>query len=236
MWNFVWQSWIFWGKFFCSKIRVNGPKIGQKQVFKIYWKIWLLIFSLNLFCNENLYYLLCSCTNPILGKIFVLEIWAKMFSAKQIAGFFNQPYLQNKSIKYLDFLHVGTRLHELKVDLKFSARTWLKNGSGQSGHGTLKLTVSQKWIDGMNWYFACCSKFRKAKIYFNEFWVGMVRNGSGHSAHETLKSAVSKEWVYEFSWFFACWLWGSNFWLNRHHTLYLWLLNLSLLQLYLLDL
>ena len=36
---------------------------------------------------------------PYLGKIFVPEIWAKMFSANQIAGYFNQPYLQNKSIK-----------------------------------------------------------------------------------------------------------------------------------------
>ena len=33
------------------------------------------------------------------GNIFVFEIWAKMFLANQIAGFFNQPYLQNKSMK-----------------------------------------------------------------------------------------------------------------------------------------
>ena len=52
-----------------------------------------------MFDNENLYYLLSSCTNPILGKILVYEIWTKMFSADQIAGFFNQPYLQNKSMK-----------------------------------------------------------------------------------------------------------------------------------------
>ena len=42
---------------------------------------------------------MCSCTNPIFAKMFVPEIWAKMFSANQIAGFFNQPYLQNKSMK-----------------------------------------------------------------------------------------------------------------------------------------
>ena len=36
---------------------------------------------------------------PYLGKSFVPEIWAKMFPANQIAGFFNQPYLQNKSMK-----------------------------------------------------------------------------------------------------------------------------------------
>ena len=32
-------------------------------------------------------------------EILVPEIWAKMFSANQIAGFFNQLYLQNKSMK-----------------------------------------------------------------------------------------------------------------------------------------
>ena len=86
----------------------------------------------------------------------------------------------------------------------------------------------------MNWYFACWYKFT-SQSYFNNFWVGMVRNGRGHLVHETLKSAVSKEWVYEMDWFFACWLWGQNFWLDWHCTLYLWLLNANLLQLYLLE-
>ena len=36
---------------------------------------------------------------PYLGKIFVPKIWAKMFSANQIAAFFNQPYFQKKSMK-----------------------------------------------------------------------------------------------------------------------------------------
>ena len=43
------------------------------------------------------------------------------------------------------------------------------------------------------------------------------------------------EWVQELSWFFACWLWCNNFLLDHHRTLYLWLLNASLLQLHLLD-
>ena len=40
--------------------------------------------------------MLCSNANPIFGKIFIPEIWVKMFSANQIAGFFNQPYLEKK--------------------------------------------------------------------------------------------------------------------------------------------
>ena len=53
------------------------------------------------------------------GKMLVHKIWTKMFSANQIAGFFNQPYLQNKSMKEPDFLHVDTNSHKLKVDQKF---------------------------------------------------------------------------------------------------------------------
>ena len=89
-----------------------------------------------------------------------------------------------------------------------------RNGYGQSGHGTLKLAVSQEWIDGMNWFFACWCKFRKAKSSFNDFWVDVVKIGCGHLVHETLKSA---EGVYELS------------------SLYLWLLNASLLSFYLLN-
>ena len=41
----------------------------------------------------NIYIIcLCSCTNPVFGKIFVAEIRAKIFPANQIAGFFIQPY------------------------------------------------------------------------------------------------------------------------------------------------
>ena len=69
-----------------------------------------------MFYNGNLYYLLCSCTNPIFGKIFVPGIWVKMFSVNQFAEFLNQPYLQNKSMKSPDFLHVNSNSHKLKVD------------------------------------------------------------------------------------------------------------------------
>ena len=63
-----------------------------------YWKI-CQYFLRNLCYNENLYYLLFSCTNPNFGKSFIPGIWTKMFSTNQIAAFFNQPYLQSKSMK-----------------------------------------------------------------------------------------------------------------------------------------
>ena len=68
----------------------------------------------------------------------------------------------------------------------------VKNGRGQSGHRTLKLTLSQKLTDGRNWYFACLCEFKKGKSYFNDFWVGMTRNECGYLGHETFRSIASK--------------------------------------------
>ena len=89
-------------------------------------------FLLNLIYNETLQYLLCSCPNPIIWKIFVPEIWAKMFSANKIEGFIIQSYLQNKSMIQPDFLHIDTIS-------KLTKKSW-----GGRGHRTLKLTLSQE--------------------------------------------------------------------------------------------
>ena len=96
-----------------------GPKqcflnLLKNSIINFYWIIMKIIYPL-LFYNENLHDLLCSCTTATSRKIFVSEIWAKMFSASQIAGFFNQPYLQNKSSKQPDFLLVDTNSHKVKV-------------------------------------------------------------------------------------------------------------------------
>ena len=47
-----------------------------------------------------------------------------MFSANQIAGFFNQPYLQSKSVKKPDFLHVDTNSYKFKVNQKWVWPVW----------------------------------------------------------------------------------------------------------------
>ena len=73
-----------------GKLTKNGLRKGFEFIEKFGH-----LFLLNLFYSKSLYYFLCSYTNPYLGK-FVLEIWVKIFSANQIAGFFNQSYLQNK--------------------------------------------------------------------------------------------------------------------------------------------
>ena len=69
---------------------------------------------------------------------------------------------------------------------------WSGSG-GQSGVGTLKLTVSGEWIEGINWFCACWYRFTKIKSSSKMLWVGMVSNGCGQSGHRTLKLTVSQK-------------------------------------------
>ena len=54
--------------------------------------------------------------NSYTGKNRVPEIFAKMLSANQIAGYLNQLFLQNKSVKQPHFLHVYTNSQKFKVE------------------------------------------------------------------------------------------------------------------------
>ena len=94
LWNKVFsRNWIIrflWILLWCQKslwmLCVTEQEFLEKKHFLLQklWKwaknrvFWFKekfshIFSLNLFYNENLYYLLCSCKNPILGKILFLR-------------------------------------------------------------------------------------------------------------------------------------------------------------------
>ena len=120
-------------KFFTPKISKLDQK-WAKRGFCEFIKKFGHQFLLNWFYNENLYYLLSSCTNLIFVKIFVPQIQAKMFSANQIAGFFNRPNLLSKPMKQHNFLYVDTNSHKLKVDQKLlggHCPKWKKNVFGK---------------------------------------------------------------------------------------------------------
>ena len=59
-----------------QKFRKMGQKWPTTWFFEFTEK-FSHYFLLNLFYNEYSYYLLCSCTNRIFGKILFHEIWAK---------------------------------------------------------------------------------------------------------------------------------------------------------------
>ena len=78
----------------------NRPKVG---LFEFKEKKVSYQFFLNLFYNENLHYLLCSCTNRLFRKNVIPETKAKMLSAIQIARFLNQAFVQSKSMRQPHF-------------------------------------------------------------------------------------------------------------------------------------
>ena len=59
----------------------------------------------------------------------------------------------------------------------------------KAGHGNL-ISEINGWI---SWFFACSSIVRKAKNYFNSYWVHMFNNGCDLSGPETRKYALSQE-------------------------------------------
>ena len=225
----VWQSRIFQKKMFCHKNWENGPKMGQKQGFLDILKNFVVNFYW--ICSiMKIYIIYCVPAQiPYLGKFWFLRYGPKWSQPIRLQDFLINHISRTDQWNSLFFCMLIQIQKKLKVYQFFFGWAWSKNGSGQSGHGSLILAVSQERIDVMNWFFTCCCKFRKAKSYFNDFWVGLVRNEFSHLVHETLKSA---EWIYGLSWFFACWLWCNHFLLDWHWTFYFWLLNADLLRLY----
>ena len=128
MWSCVHRT-KFSGKIcFAPKIVKMGQKWGPKTGFSSLLKN--LVINFYWIWSVMKIYIICCVPAQIsyLGKIFVPEIWAKMFSANQIAGFFYQPYLQNKSMKKPGFWHFDTNSHKLKVDQKILGWAWSEIG------------------------------------------------------------------------------------------------------------
>ena len=85
-------------------------------------------------------------------KFFAPKLWVKMLSDNPIARFFNQPYLQSKSVKYRDFLHGFSMFLQFAGEIGSFRKGkscfndfWVgmvKNGHGYLIHETLKSAVS----------------------------------------------------------------------------------------------
>ena len=73
MWCCAWQLEFL-------KEKKIAPNMGQTYDFLNLLENLVISFFLNLVYKESLYCLLYSCTNPILGKNLIPEIWTKMLS------------------------------------------------------------------------------------------------------------------------------------------------------------
>ena len=67
--------------------------------------------------------------------------------------------------------------------------------------GAQKLTVSEEWTDGINWFCACWCRFSKIKSWSKIYWVDMVKNSYSQSGYGTLKLTVSQNWADGINWF-----------------------------------
>ena len=145
----------FFGKtFFALKNWGNGPNI----------------VPLNLLYNENVYYLLCSCTNLLLRKNIVPEIQAKILLSTQFANI--SPEQVDETTSFFACWYTFTKI---KSWLKGFWSDMVKNECGQSGLCTLKLTVSQERTDGTKCFFAYWYSFTQIKRWLNIFEVSMVK-------------------------------------------------------------
>ena len=93
-----------------------------------------------------------------------------MLSSTQIAGFLNQPFLQNKSMKQPHLLHVDTNSQKSKVHCNCFGWAWSKMGVANLVSG-LKTSVSQERKVGINWFFECLHEVVEI------FRLSMVKNG-----------------------------------------------------------
>ena len=76
----------------------------------------------------------------------------------------------------------------------------VRNGCGQSCDRILKLTVSEGWTDGVNWFFACQYRFTKIKSWSNIFgWAWSMWS------QDSKIDCIWDNWIYGINWFFACW-------------------------------
>ena len=119
----------------------NGEKFPKIGFFEFIGK-FSNYFFLNSVYKESLYYMLYSCTNAILEKNLIPEIWAKMALANQIAGFFKLTiFLEQNDEKawffayWCRFMGIVRSLKNIGMGLRLWFRDW-----------TLKLIVSQKGL------------------------------------------------------------------------------------------
>ena len=58
----------------------------------------------------------------------------------------------------------------MKINLKVLGLGMVKTGCDQSCDGTLKLTVSEEWTDGINWFLHVDTDSQKLKADQTFFW------------------------------------------------------------------
>ena len=147
--------------------------------------------------KKSVYLLLYSCTNPILGKSQVPEIWMGQNTLGQsdCRIFKSIVSLQENYLKAWFFAY-WYRFMDIGAGL-------VKNGCGHSGLRALNSAVSEERINWLNWFWCVDKNSEKPKVHFDNFWVVVVKNGRGFFGCGTPKNLLNE--LLKWADFFACW-------------------------------
>ena len=123
----------------------------------------------------------------MIETFFVRHGRQKTGIAHLVSGFKNELHLKNKPEELCFCMPV--QLH--RKCLKMLGVGMIKNGYCWSCGRTLKLSVSEEWTNGINWFFACWYRLTKIKRWSKKYGLGMVKNGCDQSDQRTLKLSLS---------------------------------------------
>ena len=146
-----------------DRARFFRRKVFAPEVWEIGQKYGFLNLKKNLITIKKITSFFCIPAQiPYMGKIFCLRYRPKCSKPIRL-----QKTAWN-SMKQPHFGHVDKKkFTKFKSWLKMSYLSMARNGCGQAGLWTLKLTVSQEWPDGINWFFASWYKFTQIKRWMS---------------------------------------------------------------------
>ena len=118
-----------------------------------------------MFYNENLSEndLLCFCIDPILGKILFLRYRSKCFCQSD-CRIFKSTISPEQIDESTSLFACWYKFTKIKSWLEFFWLSRVKNGCGQSGLWTLKLTISKEWTNGINFFLQAGTNSGKLKV------------------------------------------------------------------------
>ena len=132
---------------------VAGPDFrGKIFLLPKLWK-WVQNLLINFYwiCSiMKIYIICCALHKSHIWKIFLSWDMGQIVFSQSDCRIFQLTISPEQINEIAWFLHVDTNSHKLKVDQKFLGWTWSEMGVTSLVHRTLKLTISQEWVDGMN--------------------------------------------------------------------------------------
>ena len=207
----------FFGKtFFAPKIGEMGQKydflnLNKNLAINFHW-IFSIMKTYTIYCVPA----------PIayFGKILFLRYGPKCSKPIRLQDIYINYFFRTNWWNSLIFA-CWYKFIKIKSWLKFFWLGMVKNGCDQPGLWTLKLTVSEEWIDVINWFFACWYKFFQIKR-----WLSILGGGNCQKwvlpvwSRDSKIDCISKmnRWN---KLIFACWYkfrkfkrWFNDFWVG----------------------